>query len=185
MVLSVGGVPNGRRMNLPVVRVRAGSLLRVVLLGAGPVWIETHWSDRALICPGDECPACPVQNPRCVGYLAVAIAAPGMALRPAMLEVTPSCWGRFAGLLEMEGLRDERGVVVELSRRTAKSPLVAVPLLDAWSGDLPAFTVAGLFEALAVLYRLPVPTPGEKPEAWAVRVQSSARLQLVEALRSM
>lgn len=41
-----------------IARVNPGSPINMVLCTAQPQGYSVHWVQRAILCPGDECPAC-------------------------------------------------------------------------------------------------------------------------------
>lgn len=170
-------------MSLPIIKVRPGAGVKVVLMGPEVLALPTHWVGRQLICPGEECPACDGQFPRVFHYLGAAFErAPGR-WGLGLLELSDTTFSRMLAQFEVAGLKMERGEVVLLSRRYTKSPLVAQPQgMKQEPGSL-ALNVLMLVQALAVLYQLPPQSGSQTLQEWAESVKPALRSHLQAALR--
>jgi len=171
-------VPVSRGMK--VFRLSGGSEFRGRVCSASAVWVRQHWLRRAEICcwPND-CPACEWQAARSVGFLAV-LDGHG---RVGLLEISPTAFERFAGLLCLEhGVRCQSmvGVPFVAVRRGDRCPLMVEPCGEALGViEVGAMRLA---DAVACLYRLPGANPGETPVDYTERCRELQQKRLAAAV---
>ena len=159
------------RTKLPVVKVKPGGSLEVVIVSEEPMTFHAHWlGDRSYMCPGVDCPACFAGvGARWHGFVCVRWSLPHGSARPmGLLELTETAYNRLDGLRRMFDLGNLYGLGAVLERRTKKSPMRAEPLDDvkrAVDGGKPVpFWV--LIDAVATLYGLPACPGGEFVDGW-------------------
>jgi hypothetical protein len=170
-------------MSLPIIKVKPGAGIDVVLMGPEVVALPTHWVGRQLVCPGDDCPACDSQFPRVFHYLGAAFERSPGKWGLGLLEMSDTTTGRLCAQMEVAGVFFKRGEVVRLSRRYTKSPLVAQPLnMTKEPGSL-ALNMLMLVQALAVLYQLPPQSGSQTLQEWTESVKPVLRSHLQAALR--
>ena len=162
---------NGGGSRWPLVRISAGSTCEVVLLGSKFLPLTVHWVGRSVPCCGDGCGLCAWLPGRGLFYL------PVMCLgRASILELgslSSSHLEQHCKLLH-QGVR--AGLVVGLSRRTAKAPIYA-EVVD----ERPGVTEVGVLEfapRVMALYQLPGPNVGESLDGYSARVAEITRRRI-------
>lgn len=168
--------------SLPLVKLPGGAVFEAALQGASWLFFGSHWLKRVLLCSGDGCPGCVVGVPRVMGYR-VCLVRGAERWRPALLEVSSGAVSGLAGFLEMEGVADVPGLVVELRRRGKRSPLRVEPISTGGAVSSHLGEVRALVNAIAVLYGLPLMSPEEEVKQWSERVRPMAAAHLVTAVR--
>lgn len=101
-----------------LVRMKAGSVAEVTLLSRSFFALGTHFLGVTIPCPGEKCDLCEILPVRGLFYLAAE--CEGMRSIVELGAVSANDLEQHLKLLH-GGLRP--GVVVELSRRTAKAPI--------------------------------------------------------------
>lgn len=179
----IGEMPT-TRTKLPIMKVRAGVTMQVVIAAEEPVGVYTHWlGARSYICPGVDCPACYAAiGAKWLGLLPVKHAPPhAEASSLFVLELSSVPYERLAGLQRLEGLSSLYDQPIEVRRRTKRSPLVIEPiekspLPDTLKRPVPRWLV---LDGLATVYGLPPCRDAMTPEEW----EAVAMPRAVELLR--
>ena len=157
--------------SVPLVRIPAGSSVRVTIQSAAVEVIRTHWFGRQYACPCTDCPACENYQSRLTCFIVVTVWT-GKVWIPGLLELTPSALSRLQFMLLWEAGEVVPGVVVHVSRRTARSGVLVEPE-DREGGPLLSALAsrAVLFNSICRLLGLPSAREGEADLAWAERVR--------------
>jgi len=170
-------------MSLPIIKVKPGATVSVVLLGPEVLSLPTHWVGRQLVCPGEECPACDGQFPRVFHYLGAAFERSPGRWGMGLLEMSDTTMGRAQAQFSALGVKWERGAGLLLSRRYTKSPLVAAPQCCMREPGNLVLNLLMLVQALAVLYQMPPQTGSQTLQEWSESVKPVLRSHLQAALR--
>lgn len=151
----------------PVVRVKQGGCVRVILLSGDWVRLVTHFFRKTFLCPEvSECDACNVLPSRPYWYLPVLDQA---THRSSILELSSHASADLEQRARFVGASVSAGLQVELSRRSQKAP---VSLEVYGISDSPAVaTWSQWSSSLMALYQLPMTRPGEMLEDYGRRVQ--------------
>lgn len=152
----------------PVVRLVAGSRTEVILLSQSFFALTTHWVGHTVLCSVDACVLCETLPARGLFYVAVLCAG-----RCSILELgaqSASHFEQHAKLLH-GGLRP--GLVVELARRGAKTPVHSEVV--GCRPDTNAVTPLDLCTRVMAIYKFPPPQPNESMEAYEKRCQVAAQ----------
>jgi hypothetical protein len=169
------------RWALPLLRVLPGASYLVELAGARWFFFGAHWLERGLLCIGEACPGCAVGVPRVLGYRA-AILRDGNRRRNVLVEASAGAVSGLEGLLCAESVVNDVGCPVEVTRRHRRSPVRLEPAVDLAFGSSVALDDSVTLNAVALLYNLPLATPGEPAAEWASRVRRVAEGLLVRSL---
>lgn len=175
----IGEMPQ-TRVKLPVLKIKAGMRVDVVIASEQVLGFVVHWlGGRSYMCPGDECEACAQHlGGRWNGFFVVRVKLPE-GRRVALLEVSPGSFDRLAGLCRMEGRSTYAGMRCICSRSKARAPLVIDPVDVTGEEESPLVSSFRAWEAVSTLYQLPALAPGETLGAWEARAIPAAR-RLVE-----
>lgn len=169
-----------RRDGMRVLKLGAGSRTEAIVAGKSVIWIGQHWMRRPQACLGpDACPACQWNQPRPIGFMAI-MSRDG---RSSLVEVSPNAFERFCGLLGLESagpITDPLGVVVSISRRGRKTPLVLEPTDERVM--VAEVSKQRILAVVALLYGWPSPVEGESEDAYERRVFEIARPKLQSAV---
>jgi len=179
MIVDPSAVRSSR--SLPVARIRPGSEVDFQLVTPSPVWIDTHWLNKQLLCPGDVCPVCGGGGGRTHGFLVVSVRNPVPA-RLALLELSVASWHRFQSLSKMSDFALMTGTLFTGSRRRKNSPLVCEPTGFSKTVDPADAELARVLDAVATLFGLPVMKPKETALEWSDRVRHLASSMLGDCI---
>lgn len=162
------------RMQLPVLKVRPGSVTECVFWDVGPIWFGVHWvGDRQHLCCAEDsepCPLCSAVGGRVVGLCLVGCRLQG-GERAFLLEVSPLAWSQFEARLRFAGLDLDRGVLASISRSRARGVMHIEPMDGEASGAVWLDAERRLVGAWAVLYGLPLPYLVESFEDFHTRLR--------------
>lgn len=178
------------RVRLPIFKVKGGSNAFFVVRARDVVGFMLHWlGSRSYVCPGSECAACEQHvGAKWRGLLAVArLAGSAGDWRGGLLEITDNAYGRLRFVQALEGFDDFLGLRVVASRRSNKSPL-AFEEASCGQSERPESKEVReevVRAALATLYGLPSPGPGETLAAYEERASSAARIMIVRVMSRM
>lgn len=164
-------------LSLPVLRLDPGSVQRVSLQSKVVLYVGVHFGRRSFICAGEGCPGCDRGQSRCRGY-ALGLLECRDRWRPVLLEGTSAAFARLQGLSTMDGMVLEAGLLVELSRRRKNSPLRIEPIAMGGPVDTQFSGYFRLLGAIAVLFALPAPKPGQSVEEWTSATRPAVIHQL-------
>lgn len=148
----------------PVLKLRPGSKCAAVLLGTRFLPLSCHWVGHTVPCPGTECPLCAILPVRGLHYLPVMVAG-----RASILEMSPMASSNFEQHARLLHSGLSVGMLVEFSRRGAKSPIHAeiVELQDGVN-EVPFIMFVSRVMAL---YHLPAANPAESLAAYEERLR--------------
>lgn len=159
-----------------LIRLAAGSKTEVVLLSERFFELTTHWAPPTVLCCGDGCPLCDLFASRGLFYVACFCAG-----RIRLLELgaaSASSFEQHCKLLH-DGMRP--GLVLELSRRTKKSPVHSeVVRFQEHASPVPRLTLA---QRVLALYKFPPPNPGETLENYEARIAKIALVRLTQTAK--
>jgi hypothetical protein len=172
---------SGSTWALPILKLQPGSQVEVVIASSRVLYCGVHWLGRELLCSGEDCAACERGISKVRGF-AIAMVTQGHACRPVLLEASAGAFSRLEGLVAMDGMSLEPGLVVELSRRRKNSPLRMEPVRSGGGFEVQFKPAWRLAAALAVLFKLSMPSSEESVEVWVERVRPQAAAQLLAAL---
>lgn len=181
MVLSSEPTSARSAMGLPVFRLQAGHSSTLSIQSAGPLFMGTHWVGRQIPCAGPDCPACVLNPPRARGF-AIALLQSGLAWRPVLVEASSAEWSRLEGFRAMEGVSFAPGMLVTASRRRSNSPLRMEPISNGGTVDEQFTSPWRLTSALAVLFQLTPPKPGQTVSDFCVAARPVVLRQLSDAI---
>lgn len=148
----------------PVLKLRAGSVTQVVLLGTRFLPLSSHWVGRTLPCPGEQCPLCSILPIRGLYYLPISLDG-----RASILEMSPVASANLEQHAKLLHGGLQVGQLVEFSRRGAKSPLHGV-IVEQRDG-VNAVPFLMFASRVMALYHLPASNPGESIEAYDERLR--------------
>lgn len=171
------------RFQLPIVKVRPGSVVTGILGDVGPIWFGVHWvGGRQVLCAGEDgsgCALCALGAGRVIGLTMIELIVQN-ARREFLLEVSPVAFSNFESRCRFSGLDLDLGVRCEVGRSRMRSmlridPIDQAPNYQAWlDGD------RRLVNAWAVLYGLPLAEPRETVDDFRVRVGSVIQARVRE-----
>lgn len=147
----------------PLVRVSVGGETQVVLLSHSFLPLTVHWVGRSVPCPGGACSLCSWLPGRGLFY------TPVMCLnRLSILELAALSQSHFEQHCKLLHGGVRPGLVVRLTRRTAKAPIYS-EVMDERSGvrEVPVLELAARVMAL---YQLPGPNVGEDLVSYSARI---------------
>lgn len=168
MVFQAEQVSGGSRW--PLVRIHVGARIEVVSLADSFLPLSVHWTGRSVVCCGDACDLCELLPVRGLFYLPVMHDG-----RTSILELAVES----SAHLEMHckllhgGLK--AGLVVQLSRRTKKSPVYS-EVTDCRVG-VQAITRERFASRVAALYHLPPMNPDDSLASYELRLQTMSRVR--------
>lgn len=169
------------RWALPLLKVSGGGRATVALVGERFWYFGSHWLDRMYLCAGDGCPGCMHGPPRTMGYRVVMVQHP-TRWNPALLEASCLSINQLEGLAAMESLQVEAGLIVDVSRKTKRSPVRLEPASSQASVQVKAQKPFIALNAVALLFGLPLMSEVEEPADWAERSREVAAGRLAAAL---
>jgi len=163
-----------------LLRIPAGSSARVTVQSETVEVVRTHWFGRQYACPGDGCPACECYQSRLTCFVVVTVFT-GKVWVPNLLELTPAELSRVRFMLEWDAGEIVPGVVLHVSRKSARSGVRVEPQ-DVEGGQVLRSLSSRevLFNSVCRLLALPSAKDGEVQSAWTERVRPFlvSRLQL-------
>lgn len=154
----------------PVVQLRVGCKTEVTLLGGQFFSVGSHWVTQTVLCCGDECALCELLPIRALYYLPVQWNG-----RVSLLELSTLAAANFEQHCKLFGEGMIPGVVLEISRRSQKSPMYSECVRT-----VPVKTSIDYFNLathVMILYKFPCPNPTEELDAYEVRISNMARLR--------
>ena len=179
-----------RRTRVPVLKIKGGGHVLLIVRSAKVVSFTLHWlGRRSYICPGTGCPACE----QCVGSRWSAFAGAEYSFGTpeqrsfGLLEFTEGAYERLRFMRETEGRPDFVGLRVVASRSRDRAPL-RFDLPDegpCFVASAKAWDHALLIDALATLYALPALVDLSELERWEKACESRSRLMLGRALAAL
>jgi len=183
-----------QKTRLAVLKVRPGERHRVVLLREEALGYIVHWIDKAgskgrgvsLLCPGLDCPACMAGlGARWVGLMPCRLLGGSGSRRPVLVEFSGEAWAALKGLLAMEGLKQNTGSVVELTRGGSRRGLRAEPVAGEEEEATRAIPDHVLLDAMATLYGLSRCLEGWSVDEWTEKVRPLVLSRVRTALLQM
>lgn len=154
----------------PIVKLRAGSKARVVLLSTRFLPIGTHWIKGTLPCPGEDCGLCEMLPVRTLFYVACMNDA-----RLSLLELGSAGASHFEQHCKLLGGGMRPGVVLDVSRRTAQSPVYSEAI--EFKENCKEVSLMDLVTHVMTVYRFPCPNPGEDLASYERRVMYMSQLR--------
>lgn len=152
----------------PVVRLRAGSKSEVVLLSRSFFCVTTHWDRCTVLCSVDGCPLCDLLPSRGLFYVAAMCAG-----RVSLVELGALSASNLEQHCKLLHAGMNPGQVLELSRRTSKSPVYSECVrVQAGASEISTIDLA---THVLALYKFPPPNPGELIEGYEVRIRQACR----------
>jgi hypothetical protein len=139
--------------------------VQVQVLSPACYSVPTHWVGRSVPCAGEDCPMCPIRQPRMLWF--VGLAWQGQS---GVYEVAASLERAIDRAWRLHGRDDAAGVVVSAGR---SGPRDEWAFLDSGRGPLSAARIAPaqVAAAVAAVYRLPKPMLAERFVEWFERVR--------------
>jgi hypothetical protein len=163
------------RFQLPIVKVRPGSIVAGVLGEVGPLWFGVHWvGGRQFLCCGSEeagCPLCSLGQSRVVGVTMMEIRLQG-GRQEFLLELSPLAFSNFESRLRFAGFDLKCGVQVQVTRARARGGLRIEPCGPCDRFEMWLDGERRLLNAWAVLYGLPLSESGESFTQFLERTRS-------------
>jgi hypothetical protein len=166
MVFQADQVSGGSRW--PIVRIAAGGQTEVVVLSTAFLPLSVHWVGNSIVCPGSDCELCDLLPIRGLFYLPVMCNG-----RVSILELAAQSSSHLEMHCKMMHGGLKPGLVVQLSRRTKKSPIYS-EVIEFRSGVRAIFH-GQLASRVAAVYHLPCMNPDEEFDAYELRLQAMAR----------
>lgn len=154
----------------PVVRLVAGSRSQVVLLSEHFFAITTHWNKCTVPCAGELCELCELLPARGLFYAAVVCNS-----RVSILELGSQSASHFEQHCKLLSGGMRPGHVVDLSRRSAKSPVYSEVLST--KERVQAVTMLELAAHVMALYKFPCPNPDDDLETYERRCSQLAQVR--------
>lgn len=154
----------------PVVRLRAGSKTRIVLLSTRFLPLPTHWVKPTVPCPGEHCRLCELLPVRTLYY--VACQNDG---RVSLLELGGTSSANFEQHAKLFSGGMVPGTVFDVSRRTAQSPTYSEAVDK--KENVKEVDLMALVAHVMALYRYPCPNPAENLASYERRVMLMAQLR--------
>lgn len=155
---------------LSVLKVPAGSRVKVGIQSERPELLVTHWFGRQFVCGGGDCPACGTYASR-LGVWNVVQVVVGNSLQPRLLELSSQSWARLRFMAGWEDAESLGGVAVELYRSSLRRPVLAEPCSDVIPVNSRLASADTLLDGLGVLFQLPARRDGESGVEWADRIR--------------
>jgi hypothetical protein len=149
----------------PVVRVQAGGVTSVTVCSDRFLPLTTHWVGHTAVCPGEGCSLCDVLAARGLFYLACVCGG-----RPSILELGAHSASHFEQHCRLLHGGVRPGLVVELRRRSKKSP-VHSEVVDTMDNAV-AVPLREFVAKVMTLYHFPGPNPGETFPCYEERLRS-------------
>jgi len=182
----LGEVPVSR-VRMKVFKVGGGHDVDCIVRSADVLGFQLHWLGvRSFMCPGSDCPACAEHvGAKWRGLLGVDVLEGSTGGRKCgLIELTDSALGRLRFVADCVGGSGFLGLHIVASRKGIRSPM---RIEEATPG---AARVAGVREirseivaaAVATLYGLPSPGPGDGLREWEVRAADVARVIIGKAM---
>ncbi len=153
--------------SLSLLKVSAGGRCDCVVQSSSPLWLDTHWVGRQILCPGEECPFCGNLPSRSQGYLVVTVDVAGET-KPFLLEFTGTSALRFDERLRFFEIELKPGLEISLFRKSKRSPLVMEPGAADRAFDPCLADDRRLLNAIAVIFGLPLCAAKSSRATWAV-----------------
>lgn len=155
---------------LGLVKVVERSRVQVIVQSEAAELLVTHWFGRQYVCPGLDCPACGTYQSR-LSVWNVVLMRGGDSLQPRLLELSAQSWARLKFMAGWEDSESLSGLVVDLHRGSMRRPVIAEPA--GGRGEVVPLLSSGvrLLEALAVVFKLPLPGREEASPAYCSRVR--------------
>lgn len=148
------------KMQLPILKITPGGVVKCVLGDVGPLWYGVHWAgNRQHLCSGyngSSCPLCGLTESRVIGMTLVEVEI-GNTRRPLLLEVSPLAWSNLESRCRFGGFDLVAGVRTTLSRPRARGMLRLEPEETVERSGLWLDAERRLLGGWAVLYGLPLP----------------------------
>jgi len=162
-----------RAVRWPIVRIKAGSATRAVLLSSEWVRLSTHFFKTTRLClePG-ECPACEVLPSRPYWYLPVKHPQGGSF---GLIELSNQASCRLEQACRFACRRFGPGIEIEFSRQSSKRPICSEVV-----GESDCKISVSLFEwasPLMAVFGLPAFRPEECAEQYWARVRASVAIR--------
>src|SRR6266487_791749 len=154
----------------PVVRLVAGSRSEVVLLSSRFFCLTTHWTRCTIPCCGDDCGLCELLPFRGLFYVACACNS-----RVSILELASQSASHFEQHVKLLHGGMRIGLVVQLSRRGAKSPVNTEVVRE--QEKCTEVSQLELARHVMALYKFPCPNPGEDLAAYELRCRAVAKVR--------
>jgi hypothetical protein len=154
----------------PVVRLVPGSQTEIVLLSQQFFCITTHWNRCTVPCSGEDCELCELLPSRGLFYVACHAVSQIRMLElgaQSAAHLEQHCKLLHGGMMP--------GQVIQLSRRTAKSPVHSEVLR--FQNNVQAVSAISLAQRVMALYKFPPPNPTEDLERYEARIRESAKLR--------
>lgn len=151
-----------------VVRLHRGSKVELVLCSEAFFPITTHWVGRTVPCCGDGCDLCELLPGRGLFFVAGVVMS-----RLSLLELGAQSASHFEQHVKLlhGGMRP--GLVMELSRSTAKSPVRAEVI--GFRENTSPISMLPLAAHVMALFHVPCPNPEETIEHYSVRCATLVR----------
>lgn len=152
---------------LTLVRVLPAHTVEVILLSDRFVPLTTHWIDKSVVCPRDECVLCSTVPQRGLFYVPVDHSGKMM-----LLELPAMAAAHLEQHLKLLHGGMAPGQVLHLTRRGKKSPIYSecIAVRPGCSAP-PLLFVLG---AVMAIYQYPPPNPGEDVASYDVRIHKLA-----------
>lgn len=153
-----------------VVRLHPGSKTEVVLLSSRFFCLTTHWCKFTVLCAQDDCELCETLPSRGLFYVAVFCAG-----QTRMLELGSQSASHFEQHCKLLYGGMKPGLVLELSRRGAKTPVFSEVLR--FQENASAISHLNLAAHVMALYKFPPPNPEESLEKYEARIRAMVQLR--------
>lgn len=176
----IGHSTGVRGMGLPLLRVKAGGVVRLTMVSDVRVVLHTHWLNgcSVLCCgDGDHCCACDVSSSRPLAYFVSSVDVVPVS-QPVLVECSLTSLTQLEGCIEGSWY----GWRVEASRAARKRGLVfrLLEKTELWPVGLgEVWRVLG---AIGALYSLPGAGRDETPEEWSRRTLGARERRVQQAL---
>lgn len=166
--------------SLSLLKVSGGSRCDAVVQSSRPIWLDTHWIGRQILCPGIDCPFCESLPSRSQGYLVVTVDVRD-EVKPFLLEFTGTSALRFTERLQFFDLQLKSGLEISLWRKSQRTPLVIEPGASDRLVDPQLAEDRRLLNAISVIFGLPLCAAASSREIWAEKAMPVA-LKWAEAM---
>lgn len=153
-----------------VVRLNASCKTEVVLLSPRFFEITTHWNRVTVPCAGEDCDLCMLLPSRGLFYVACICMS-----TVRMVELGSQSAGHLEQHCKLLHGGMKPGLVIELSRRTAKSPVYSEVVR--FQENVTPITHLNLAAHVMALYKFPPPNPSEDLERYELRLRESCKLR--------
>lgn len=165
-----GSVP-AAQFALPLLRVQPGRQALVIMSGCPVVGVALHWiGGRTYMCVGEgaNCEGCHLYPTRVLGYVTAYHEHEG-SVRRVIIEASLNGLNELCEAFPMYA----RGQRVKVCRSAVKRPLTFSPMGETVTVPGSGDDVVRITRALAVLYRLPQPMPGEDLKKFVERTREA------------